>query len=79
MSKEEKIELAKQFYDKLISNYSLDISRDDEIDADFIWVVDMRGPGGLIISDNGEYLFCQSAHDYNFWKEEFKKGVRSNK
>ena len=79
MSKEEKISIAKKFYDNLgLSDYSLDVSRDDEINADFIWIPDMRGPGGLIIDDNGDYLFCQSAHGYDYWKEEFKKGLRSN-
>ena len=80
MIKEEKLELAKNFYDNLqLTNYSLDIFRDDEINADFIYVPNMRGPGGLIIDDNGDYLFCQSMHGYEYWKEEFKKGIRSNK
>lgn len=70
--------LQKKFYDNLnLSNYNLDIQRDDEIGADFIWVLNMRGPGGLIIADDGSYLFCQSRHGYDYWKEEFKKGVRS--
>ncbi len=77
MKIEEKIELAKKFYSNLV-DYKLDSYRDDEISADFIWVVDMRGPGGLIIGDDGSYLFCQSAHGYDYWKEEFKKGSRSN-
>lgn len=79
MTSEEKMKLAKKFYDNLnLNNYSLKIIRDDEINADYIYVPNSRGPGGLIISDNGEYLFCQSAHSYNFWKEEFKKGIRSH-
>lgn len=80
MTKEEKLEIAKKFYDDLdLTNYSLNIFKDDEINADFICVPNMRGPGGLIIDDNGDYLFCQSARGYSYWKEEFKKGVRSNK
>ena len=79
MKKEEKLEIAKNIYDNLgLTNYSLKIFRDEEINADFVCVPDMRGPGGLIIADDGEYLLCQSAHDYNYWKEEFKKGIRSN-
>lgn len=39
----------------------------------------MRGPGGLIIDDNRDYLYCQSTHGYDYYKEEFKKGTRSNK
>ena len=78
MSIEKKLEFAKKFYDNLeLLNYSLEIKRDDEINADFIWIPDMRGPGGLIIDDNGEYLFCQSMHDYDYWKEKFKDGIRS--
>ena len=30
------------------------------------------------IGDNGDYLFCQSMHDFNYWKEEYKKGVRTS-
>lgn len=80
MKKEEKLEIAKKIYDNLnLINYSLNIFRDDEINADFVYVSNMRGPGGLIIDDNGDYLFCQSAHGYEYWKEEFKKGIRSDK
>lgn len=80
MTKEEKLELATKFYDNLnLTNYSLDTFRDDEIEADFIYVPNLRGPGGLIIDDNGDYLFCQSAHGYEYWKEEFQKGIRSKK
>lgn len=79
MNKEEKIEFARNIYDKLdLVNYNLEIRRDDEINADYIWVSDIRGPGGLIIADDGSYLFCQSSRGYNYWKEEFKKGIRSN-
>lgn len=80
MKKEEKLEIAKKIYDNLnLINYSLNFFRDDEINADFVYVSNMRGPGGLIIDDNGDYLFCQSAHGYEYWKEEFKKGIRSDK
>ena len=80
MTKEEKLELAQKIYDNLeLKNYSLDIFRDDEINADFVYVPNMRGPGELIIDDNGDYLFCQSAHGYEYWKEKFKQGIRSNK
>ncbi len=79
MSKEEKITIARKFYDDLnLSNYNLEIKRDDEIKADYIWISGMRGPGGLIIGDDGSYLFCQSMYEYDYWKEEFKKGVRNN-
>ena len=80
MIKEDKIEIAKQVYNKLdLKDYSLEIKRDDEINADYIWIANMRGPGGLIIDDNGYYLFCQSAKGYDYWKEQFKNGIRSNK
>ncbi len=80
MTKEEKMTVAKRFYDGLdLSNYHLDIRRDDEIKADYIWISGMRGPSGLIIGDDGSYLFCQSIHGYDYWKEEFKKGIRSPK
>ncbi len=79
MTKEEKLELAKNFYDKLnLENTTFEIKRDDEILADYVWIPDMRGPGGLIIGDNGELLFCQSAKGFDFWKEEYKKGMRSS-
>ena len=80
MNSEEKIEFAKSIYDKLnLENYTIEIERDEQLSADTVWVSDMRGPGGLIIGDDGTFLFCQSAHDLDFWKEEFKKGIRSNK
>ena len=79
MTMEEKKEIAKEFYDKLeLTNYTLKIKRDNEINADFVWITDMRGPSGLIIGDNGDYLFCQSMHDFNYWKEEYKKGIRTS-
>ena len=79
MNNEEKKAIAKEFYDKLgLTNYTLEVERDNEINADFVWVPDTRGPGGLIIGDNGDYLFCQSMHDFNYWKEEYKKGVRTS-
>jgi len=79
MNKEEKTMFAKNFYEKIgLENYDLKNNRDDEINADYFYVSDMRGPGGLIIGDDGSYLFCQSAHDYSYYKEEYKKGVRSN-
>ena len=78
MSKEEKIEIAKKIYDKLgLTDFNLETKRDDEIKADYVWVPDSRGPGGLIIGDDGSYLYCQSAHGYDYWKEEYKKGIRS--
>ncbi len=79
MNKEEKMAFARKFYDNLsLLNCKLELKRDDEINADYIWVLDMRGPGGLIIGDDGSYLFCQSMHGYDYWKEEFKKGIRSS-
>lgn len=79
MSQEEKLALARKFYDNLnLKDYNLEINRDNEIKADFIWVANMRGPSGLIVDDAGKYLFCQSRHGYDYWKKEFKKGVRSN-
>lgn len=79
MTKEQKLEIAKKFYDEILSDYSLEFKRDDDISADFVWVSNTRGPGGLIVGDDGGYLFCQSAHGYEYWKEEYKKGTRSNK
>ena len=74
MNIEEKKAIAKKFYDELgLKDYTLESERDADINADFIWVPSLRGPGGLIIGDNGDYLFCQSAHDFNYWKEEYKK------
>ena len=79
MTMEEKKIIAKEFYNKLgLTNYTLEMERDNEINADFVWVPDMRGPGGLIIGDNGDYLFCQSMHDFDYWKEEYKKGIRTS-
>jgi hypothetical protein len=64
MSKEEKISIARKFYDSLnLVDYNLEIKRDEEINADFIWILDMRGPGGLIIADDGSYLF--TVHYYH--------------
>lgn len=43
MSKEEKISIARKFYDSLnLVDYNLEIKRDEEINADFIWILDMR-------------------------------------
>lgn len=79
MNKEEKITLAKELYLKIgLTDISLEIKREEDINADYVWVLNMRGPGGLIIGDDGTYLFCQSAHDFSYWKEEYKKGIRSN-
>lgn len=79
MNKEEKLVIARSFYDNLdLKDYNLEVSRDEDIKADYIWVSNMRGPGGLIVADDGRYLFCQSRQGYEYWKEEFKKGVRSN-
>ncbi len=80
MNKEEKVQFAKELYSKLnLENYTLESKRDEEIKADYIWVSNMRGPGGLIIGDDGTFLFCQSAHDFEYWKEQYKKGVRTEK
>lgn len=80
MNKEEKIKFAKEVYEKVgLTDISVEINRDEEINADYVWVPDMRGPGGLIIGDDGTFLFCQSAHGFSYWKEEYKKGIRSNK
>ena len=79
MNLEEKKKIAKQIYDGLgLNNYNLENERDDEINADFIWVSNMRDPGGIIIGDDGNYLLCQSSHDFYYWKDEYKKGIRSN-
>ena len=42
--------------------------------------IDIPAPQGtkFIAVADGEITFCQSAHSYNFWKEEFKKGIRSH-
>lgn len=80
MNKEEKVQFAKELYSKLnLENYTLESKRDEEIKADYICVSNMRGPGGLIIGDDGTFLFCQSAHDFEYWKEQYKKGVRTEK
>lgn len=80
MNIDEKIQLAKSYYNSLnFKDYTLVIKRDDEIKADFIWISNSRGPGGLIIGDDGSYLYCQSSRGYDYWKEEYKKGLRSKK
>lgn len=80
MNKEEKVKLAKEVYEKIgLTDIRVGIYRDEEINADYVWVPDTRGPGGLIIGDDGTFLFCQSAKDFSYWKEEYKKGIRSNK
>ena len=77
MSLEEKIKYAKQHYENLgYSGYELKTIRYDDICADLIWI-QLRGPGGILIADNGEYLFCQSAHGIEYYIEEFKKGIRT--
>ena len=79
MNKEDKIKIATEFYSKLnLENQTFEFERDEEIKADYVWIPDTRGPGGLIIGDDGSYLFCQSAHGFSYWKEEFKSGKRSN-
>ena len=78
MNIKEKLEKAKSLYEKIgVKDINLKYIRDDEIKADYIWVDNSRGPGGIIVADNGEILFCQSIKPYQFYKEEFKKRVRS--
>lgn len=78
MKKEEKNELAKRIYVKLgFNDVIIKFSRDEEISADYAWIPDMRGPAGIIISDDGSFLLCQSAHGFDYWREEFLKGNRS--
>jgi len=80
MNKEEKIEFAKEMYERTgLKDFSIVMGRDEEINADYVSVPNRRGPGGLIIGDDGTFLFCQSARGYSYWKEEYKKGVRTNK
>lgn len=80
MNTEEKIKFAKEIYEKMgLADANVELSRDEEINADFVSVPGTRGPGGLIIGDDGTFLFCQSAHGFSYWKEEYKKGIRSNK
>lgn len=80
MNIEDKMKIVKEIYNKLnINNYSFKTKRDEEVQADYIWIDNTRGVGGIIIGDDGSYLFCQSIHDYNYWKEQFKQGIRTNK
>lgn len=80
MNKEEKIKFATELYEKIgLKDINIEIVRDEEISADSVWIPGTRGPGGLIIGDDGTFLFCQSAHGFEYWKEEYKKGIRSNK
>ena len=74
---EDKINYAKIKYEELgYSNYEFKTERHDEINADLVWI-DLRGPGALLIADNGEYLFCPSLYSTEHCIEEFKKGVRT--
>ena len=76
---EEKKRIARDFYANLgLSNCELESSREEDIKADYIWVPNLRGPGGLLIGDNGDYLFCQSSQGISYWKEEYASGKRSN-
>ena len=78
MNQEEKLNFARKLYAKSgLVDVKIEIARDEEINADYTSVSGMRGPGGLIIGDDGTFLFCQSAHGYSYWKEEYKKGIRS--
>lgn len=80
MNLEKKLEFAKEVYSKLDLNEEIfKSSRDDEINADYVWIPNTKGLGGLIIGDDGSFLFCQSARGFDYWKEEYKKGIRSNK
>ena len=78
MNINEKLDIVKAIYEKLnVKNINLKSLRDNDISADYIWVENSRGPGGIIIDDNGEMLFCQSIKPFSFYKEQFKNGVRS--
>lgn len=80
MNKEEKIKFVRELHKKSgLKDFSIEISRDDEINADYVYVLNMRGLGGLIIGNDGTFIFCQSAHGYEYCKAEYKKGVRNNK
>jgi len=80
MSLEEKIEFAKGLYaSQGLNDVELAISRDEEISADYVGLKEPgRGAGAFIIADDGTFLFCQSAHGYSYWKEQFKTGKRND-
>ena len=60
MNIEDKMKIVKEIYNKLnINNYSFKTKRDEEVQADYIWIDNTRGVGGIIIGDDGSYLFCQ--------------------
>lgn len=80
MKREEKLSFAEKLFKKgNIDCHNISISRDDILDADFFWPTGIRGGFGIIIGDDGSYLHCPSARDYNFWKEKFKTGMRTGK
>jgi len=78
MNIEEKMKIAKEFFKKhKLTDPEIDSLRQEDISADYFGIPNTRGYGGLLIADDGSYLFCQSAQGLEYWKEEFKKGERS--
>ena len=79
ISYESKEKIARYIYDKLeLKDYELTSHRDEEIMADYFVVPNLRGPGAIIIGDDGSYLLCQSAYSYDYHKEKYKQGQRHN-
>lgn len=78
MKREEKILLAKKVY-RCLNDYPFEVYRETELQADYFCIPNVRGFGGVIIGDDGSYLFCDTIHPYSYWEEKFKNGVRNAK
>lgn len=78
MNKEQKIEFAKKIYEKSgFVDINVEFKREEDLNADYFYVPVVRGPGALIIGDDGTFLFCPSSYSYEYSKEQYKKGIRS--
>lgn len=73
MDLQQKIELAQKIYKR----EDVTSKRIEDIGADLFWVAKTRGPGSLIIGDDGEYLLRPSGYAPEKVVQAFKNGERS--
>lgn len=74
MNKEKKVQFARKLYENLdLVGYTLESKRDEEINADYIWIPNMRGSAGLIIGDDGTSYFVNPLIVLSIGRKNIKK------
>ena len=78
ISYDEKVKIVNNICEQFdIKDYELESSRDAENFFDYFWIKDYRG-FSIIVGDDGGYLLCPSAYSYEYHKEKYIQGNRSN-